>query len=646
MKKGISVLLVSTLFLTIGFQLSSQTIIYSGSYIIDMGVEPQTVANGLKPYGLVYELIESHYIPVNWVIDETKEKDSADFVYNGTEYKGGPFIVPVEYIDSTVQTVISSWNTQGVQGTYITADISVPVYRTLTTFFPNMVLDTEEGDLVEDYFTNAGIPDSAFRWDYPTGLTDCDDIFILPHADPDWSNHGGIYDFIVNGGYMWAGCHAVSVLESLSDPNPPYEQLNFLTSDGLQCFKANECNAIPEDHAKQPTLPITEDNSYAGEAIMQFMGTMNGATDNGSEKWYLPLTTGGWLNNTIRSVTTSDGSGTSEGSKLAFGYAYGDSSNGMVMYEAGHKFDKGSTEDQVAAQRAFFNFILLSSGNVALNILGDIPGEIIEQADSTLLVTVNGGSGSYNFSWSSSCGGTFSNPNDSVTIFTPDSTIGATTCIITVEVSDGCSRVNFATWIIDILPAPWVLPVSFDRFTLDKTENNLAELHWEAYNFKQSTYFEVQRLNAGLDDFQTIAIVNANHSNSYNNYVFYDDLENVPSGNVYYRIKAVEVENTNRMSEVKSVVNDEFSHMEFTAYPNPLQSSNNLHLNLKLNRPSDISIILYSSSGQMIGVLAEESYDTPVSLSFTPDLDLPSGHYIVSLNVNDSYMYRELVVAP
>src|SRR5262245_21616019 len=40
-----------------------------GSYVIDMGVMPQTAANGLKPYGLVYNLVTSNGIPVSWAIN-------------------------------------------------------------------------------------------------------------------------------------------------------------------------------------------------------------------------------------------------------------------------------------------------------------------------------------------------------------------------------------------------------------------------------------------------------------------------------------------------------------------------------------------------------------------------------------------------
>src|SRR6185503_7017288 len=35
----------------------------SGSFLITMGITPQTVATGLKPYGLVYDLINNYYVP-------------------------------------------------------------------------------------------------------------------------------------------------------------------------------------------------------------------------------------------------------------------------------------------------------------------------------------------------------------------------------------------------------------------------------------------------------------------------------------------------------------------------------------------------------------------------------------------------------
>jgi hypothetical protein len=43
-----------------------------GADIIDMGQVTQTVANALKPYGLVYDLVTNYKTPVDWAINPAK----------------------------------------------------------------------------------------------------------------------------------------------------------------------------------------------------------------------------------------------------------------------------------------------------------------------------------------------------------------------------------------------------------------------------------------------------------------------------------------------------------------------------------------------------------------------------------------------
>ena len=76
--------------------------IVNGSFIINMGVTPQTVANGLKPYGLIYDLIKNQDVPIKWIIAPGKVKDGIDFTYNSVGYKGGTFIVPGEFRTAAV----------------------------------------------------------------------------------------------------------------------------------------------------------------------------------------------------------------------------------------------------------------------------------------------------------------------------------------------------------------------------------------------------------------------------------------------------------------------------------------------------------------------------------------------------------------
>ena len=110
---------------------SQTTTIQPGSFIINMGVVPQTVGNGLKPYGMIYDLILNNKIPIQWIIESGKVKDGVDFTYNGVDYKGGPFIIPAEYRTAAVNAKIVSWQGQGVVGVTTTSPIDVPLAMTL-----------------------------------------------------------------------------------------------------------------------------------------------------------------------------------------------------------------------------------------------------------------------------------------------------------------------------------------------------------------------------------------------------------------------------------------------------------------------------------------------------------------------------------
>ena len=88
----------------------------TGAFIINMGVTPQTVANGLKPYGLIYDLIKNNDVPIKWVIGAGKVKDGVDFTYNGNSYRGGTFIINAEYRTAAVNTKIATSQALSVAG--------------------------------------------------------------------------------------------------------------------------------------------------------------------------------------------------------------------------------------------------------------------------------------------------------------------------------------------------------------------------------------------------------------------------------------------------------------------------------------------------------------------------------------------------
>ena len=426
----------------------------SGSFIINMGVVPQTYGNGLKPFGMIWDLIHNYKVQIKWVINQSKGKDGADFTYNGTDFKGGTFIIPEKYITPTIASRISFWQTQGVVGVTTSSLFNVDVTYTIK-YNPLWTFDFQNGSIAMNYLTVAGIPTTSFPKKYPDQLNDCDDLFIMPHADPTWATHNNIMAWNKNArGWLWYGCHAGSVIESTLNPADSTQQMNFLSTTGLVNF-SNHSN---------PTPPYSYRNATDPE--MQFMGTVDAAVLNGSEQVYLPKLNGGWRSGTTVAVwdpsdpdipTLSPG----EGAIIAYGRAYGDSTKGKVMFQAGHNFDKGNSA-AASAIRAFFNFSYLS-------VLDKIVTPIIT-GPTTLSA---GGTGAYqgtlplgydpakySFHWTSSCGGTFSHEFEPFTTYIPSILNPCDVCTLTLSIQDGCGREYYETLDITVCRVP---PGAIDR---------------------------------------------------------------------------------------------------------------------------------------------------------------------------------------
>jgi hypothetical protein len=215
----------------------------SGSLVIDLGVAPQTSGNGLKPYGLVFDLVKNGQIPVTWVINPAKTSNTdVDFTVDGRSFVGSAFIIPAPYV-AAAQAKINLWKSKGVvvYGPTV-ASATVPTFKILTGF-SNVLLDAQTGKIAQAYLTEAGLP--AFPLGAPSALNSCTDMFAMPHADPTFAIHGVLKSYVTNGGFLWSGCHAVSVLENVDGPDAgTAPDLNFLSTAGLIPFGSHVA-AVP-----------------------------------------------------------------------------------------------------------------------------------------------------------------------------------------------------------------------------------------------------------------------------------------------------------------------------------------------------------------------------------------------------------------
>ncbi len=566
----------------------------AGSFIVNMGVLPVTYANALKPYGMVNDLTRNYGIPVKWVINPSKVRNGVDFTYNSTNYSGGPFIVPANYITPTIAAVISTWIAQGIIGVYTTSPIVVPVFETIT-LFPLTVIDNQNNIIVEPYYANAGIPSSSYVVGTPADLTICYDLYALPHADPTWPIHSNLYDFVVTQrGSIWAACHAASVLEGSNNPNPPFQQLNYLTTNGLQCYGNGGCGPITQVHAKFPTSPYSYPATYAADPVMQFIGNLHGATENGSERWYVPQTTGQWLATTKRTLTTMDGVSPKEGVKVAYGPAYGNASNGLVMYEAGHSHVGGALDNSVAAQRAFFNFALLVGVKAKLKIVANFPTILQPGTSHPMDVTVTGGVPPYTYVWAATCTGTFSSDSTAATNFTLPFDQRPPTCDFSIIVTDACGRRSIQEVKI---PVNTVLPVDLLSFN-GEPKNNSIQLNWKTGSETNNDFFKIERIDNFNNEFIEIGKVKGSGTTSIGaSYQFIDTSFEGLTGNYYYRLSQTDYDGTSKI--LGTIVVPYKAEMVIATLSNSFFDQNTM-LNIESEEFNKISMRLISSEGRIV----------------------------------------------
>ena len=512
---------------------------FNGAYIIDAGAvtgtsTTQTINQGLKPYGLIYALVKAK-VPVEWVINDQKtdpltntqtisqsqgnngtdftfDCDGAGTAYASKNYRTGAFVVPNEF-SLQAKPIIDSWkaNTANaglvVDGPCTATTPTLPVFSTITSW-PRAILDAQNGSVAVTYFNNAGIPGPAatidptnppaYRFAAPSQLTPCDDIYVMPHADPTWATHKELLPFVKSGGALYASCHAVSEVENLR--YPASNDGTFPTGQGLEgklamnflaTGNANNTDALVHygSHAAQGSVPYNFfkpsaaadyvgssgnlESVRVGDPIAQFLGVTDAATQQGSEQIFIPISGSKWRSTTqiiTYDPTQADATAQSTGpaASVLYGPAFGDTKNGWVMYEGGHSLNKGTAGD-VAAQRAFFNFLLLTaidrrpsastdpSRSPIVNVTSPAPGTAIASGSTSvpLKASATGGSGSYSYKWSAQCFDASNNAvavNDAAfgstvmpnTTFTaPSASAGQVSCNLTLQVIDTCGRFSF-----------------------------------------------------------------------------------------------------------------------------------------------------------------------------------------------------------
>lgn len=426
----------------------------AGSYIVDMGDTFSDDAQ-LKPYGLIYDLVLNAKVPVYWVINGSKTSQTGvDLTYNGRNYISGPFVISGDDVDYNVRSMLFKWRGYGVRidGPTDTA-VTVADSRKISSV-PRVVLDKQNGDIAKKYLVKSGIlrnenasDDRVYKEKAtPADLdSSCDDIYVMPHAEPTTATHSPLASFNKGGGYIWAGCHAVSYLESNTKGKG--------VDDGSMFFLSTNGLLIGDKH--KGASGVSGAYQVAGAAsdpIMQFVGNTFAAHANGAEEIYMPAPGSAWRA-TTRVLETDPNqrqvlAGMSPGPAvfMAVGPGYGDYGQRHGHVRGRTRIQKNTDADRNAI-RAFLNFLILSGVEKSLDVKATIPSDATAGSTVQASVTVTKGTPPYTYQWQSDCNASFSDPTGSATSITfPDEG----PCHVKVTVKDQCGRATFDTRLVDV----------------------------------------------------------------------------------------------------------------------------------------------------------------------------------------------------
>jgi hypothetical protein len=169
--------------------------------------------------------VQNQHIPVDWAINPNKAVFGADSSAGGKSYSGGSLIIEAAF--AAARCTVARWQALGVVVNKINTAFVAPIYNTITTF-PRTVLDQANGKIAVAYYNAAGIPQfasttsqdptqAAHVFGTPLSLNQCNDVYVLPLADPSprpASYKTALINFVNNnGGWLYGACHSLSVLD-------------------------------------------------------------------------------------------------------------------------------------------------------------------------------------------------------------------------------------------------------------------------------------------------------------------------------------------------------------------------------------------------------------------------------------------------
>jgi len=185
-----------------------------------------------------------------------------------------------------------------------------------------------------------------------------------------------------------------------------------------------------------------------------------------------------------------------------------------------------------------------------------------------------------------------------------------------------------------------VLPVTILSFNAHYVSANNVKVSWSTTDEVNASYFSVER-SSNAADFGAIAQVNASESiNPVHDYTINDQLYNVNSNIVYYRLRIVDKDGKYTYSKIIPVKLDQPEN-NLSVYPNPVD--NYAIVNLFSNKAGNGILRLFDNAGKQILTRSFNVNSGNNNLGVDQLAGLQRGIYVIQVLVNNN-LYNQKII--
>jgi hypothetical protein len=212
------------------------------------------------------------------------------------------------------------------------------------------------------------------------------------------------------------------------------------------------------------------------------------------------------------------------------------------------------------------------------------------------------------------------------------------TYMVSQQLMDSCGS-TYARDTIIIMGASTCFTLNqwINQFSV-KRDRNIAQINWNSELHGQSTFFEVQRSEDGVN-FYTIGTY---PTKSYGKYMTSDDLKMLSRGWVYYRLKYIIPSGSHYYSNAQVLYVDAEDNITFSVAPNPV--TDRFKIQLKSTASTSVAISVKDQTGKLVHQQMMTAGSGLNQWQIDKQRSWAPGTYIVEINMQGEIFRKRILV--